>query len=122
MPASRLKAVEEDGIRFHVGMGNLERYKAVIAHIGSAKNRRHAAARNLLVDAVRVDLRTGLHNVENAHQAACSVITVLFLHSIGSLSEIGKESASHFGCLWFTRAADKACRDTFPPAPLSERE
>jgi len=62
-----LKAVEEDRIGLHVGVGNLEGESAAIAQIGGLVNGGHAAARNLRVDAVGVDLGPGKKNVVKTH-------------------------------------------------------
>ena len=84
--ASRLKAVEEDGIGFHVGVGNFEGDGAVVARVGGAENGGHAAARDRRVDAVEIDLAAGLQ----AHRKNSSCGT---LHH-GSLYSIGKEAGN----------------------------
>ena len=54
-----LEAIEEDGIGFHIGVGNLQGHHPVVAHIRGAKDGCHPAAGNGRLDAVIVDLRTG---------------------------------------------------------------
>jgi len=68
-----LKAVEEDGISFHIRVRNLQGYLVVVAHVGGAKDRGHSASRNRLFNAVEIDLRTGFNRVQKAHCAACSI-------------------------------------------------
>ncbi|MGA3100880.1 MAG: hypothetical protein ABSD61_03365 [Terracidiphilus sp.] len=55
-----LEAVGEDGIGFHVGMGNLESNGAAVARIGCAKDRGHAALGDGRVDAVGIHQRSRL--------------------------------------------------------------
>ena len=67
-----LKAVEEDGIGFHIGMGNFEGDGAIVVQVRSAVNGSHAAARNRRIDAVEIDLAAGLQRIEKTHRAVCS--------------------------------------------------
>ncbi len=67
-----LKAVEEDGVGFQVGMRNLQGDYAVIAQVDGAVDRGHAAARDRRLNAVEIDLRTSFQAVVVTHAAACS--------------------------------------------------
>src|SRR5208282_74198 len=67
-----LKAVEEDGIGFHVGVGNFKSYGAIVAQVGGAINGSHAAARNRRLDMVEIDLAAGFQRIEKTHRAVHS--------------------------------------------------
>ena len=62
-----LEAIEEDGIGFHVGVGNLEGHAAAVARIGGAVNGGHPAARHLRIDAVRIELLSRFQGVVKSH-------------------------------------------------------
>ncbi len=66
-----LEAVEEDGIGFQVGVGNLEGDDAVVAQVGGAVDGGHAAAGDWRFNAVGVDLRAGFQAVVKAHCSPC---------------------------------------------------
>lgn len=53
-PTFTLKAIEQDGVGFQVGMGDLERNGAVVAGINGAVDGSHTAARHRRLNAVRV--------------------------------------------------------------------
>ena len=57
-----LEAVEEDRIGLHIGVRNLQRHLAVVAHVGGAIDGGHAAAGNRLFNAVEIDLRSRLQS------------------------------------------------------------
>jgi hypothetical protein len=61
-------SVGENRIGFHVGVGNLQGHHLVIAQIGGAEDRRHAAAGYGRVYAIGIYLRTGFQNVEYPHR------------------------------------------------------
>ena len=58
--ALALETVEQHRIGFHFRMRNLDRDLAAVAHIGGAKDRRHAAAGDQSFDAVVVKLFAGM--------------------------------------------------------------
>ena len=51
-----LKAVEEERVAFHFGMGNFDGDGASVAQVGAAKDGSHAAAGDEVFDAVMVEL------------------------------------------------------------------
>ncbi len=119
-----LKAVEEDRVGFHVGVGNLQGHHPVVAHIHGAKNRCHAAAR---------------HRSLNAVGSICEPVSMLSRKPIVGHYSVGVLSSYSTGSMLpdsqgfhktfpdaliedFTKAACMAGRDTFPPAPLSAPE
>src|ERR1035437_747174 len=67
-----LKAVKEDGIGFHVGMGNLEGNHAVVAYVHGAEDGRHTAAGNGRFNAIEVDLRAVFDAVEKTARRSTS--------------------------------------------------
>ena len=83
-----LEAIEEDRIGFHVGMGNFQRDDAIVAHVGGAKDRCHAAAGDGRFDAVGVDLRAGFNGVEKAHRAVILQCCMRFFYSIEESSAV----------------------------------
>ena len=78
-----LKAVEEDGVGFQVGVGNFEGDDAVIPQVGGAVDGGHSAAGDRRLDAVGIDLRTGFKGVEKTHRAERAPFRHL-LHFIGN--------------------------------------
>ena len=66
-----LKSVEENRIGFHVGMGNLERDDAVVAEVGGAEDRGHAAAGDGRIDAVGIDLRSRFQGCRKSPSRVC---------------------------------------------------
>ena len=89
-----LEAIVKHGIGFHLRMRNLDRDLAAVAHIGGAKNGRHAAAGDKSFNAVVVELIAGME---------CHVV---------------RENARQGGLQ--SSAACKAVPDTFPRVPRFE--
>ncbi len=54
-----LKAIEEDGVGFEIGMRNFERDDFVVTEVGGAVDGSHAAAGNWRVDAIRIEFFAG---------------------------------------------------------------
>jgi hypothetical protein len=66
-------------------VGNLEGYLAVIAQVGGAVDRSHAAAGDRRIYTVGVELRAGFHSVEKTHTGAYSIEqSCLILQKIGT--------------------------------------
>ena len=54
------EAIEEQRVRFHLRMRNLDGDGPVVIDIGRAEDRRHAAARDQILDAIVIEQITGM--------------------------------------------------------------
>src|ERR1700722_6200920 len=79
-----LEAVGENGIGFHVGVGDLQGGYAAVSRIGGAEDRSHAAFRDGRFNAKGIDLRSRLRHIEITHRES---------RSIGAFTNVAGQSA-----------------------------
>ena len=115
-------------------MGNLQGDNAAVSRIGGAEDRGHAAFRDGRVDAIGIDLRSRLKNIEITHRDLHSIVAFFTVSGEGAgirkdcvrqepmkpeieIREQGPEKQA-----WVISAACTGVHGTCRPAPLSARE